>query len=194
MPSGYTLDMPNDVLTDAAVLSRKVSEAQVPFAVSRGGFTFRPGKEERNIPFDGQRSKIAGGDRVTMFTPTMSGTVIQLGLDQLADLEAGSTVQTVTSTATDVGSVHTITPGQASTLIAEGDLVEELTLTYRRQGGGTFAIVFPFAKCEEWELTGPDNDEGQVQCTFEARLGQTAAAANTDTAPYQYVITDPPAA
>lgn len=190
MPSGYTIDMPNDVLIDTGVLSRKVSTNMVPFAVTRGGVPFRPVREVRNIEFDGKRSPIAGLDRVTSYAGEISGTFVQLGLNQLADLEPGASVSSATSTA---GTTFTITPQSASTLIAENDLIEDLTLTYQRLGGGTWAVVFPFAICREWSLEGPDNDEGQVSATFEPRLGSTAAASSTDTCPWQYRLTEPAA-
>ena len=136
---------------------------------------------------------MAGNDRIIRFEGEISGTFLQIGLTQLADLEPGATVSTSTATSTSVGPSYTITPHPASTLIAQDDLIEELMLTYQRLGGGTWAVLFDLAICTEWSLEGPDNDEGQVSATFRPRLRQTLAAASLNTCPWKYVITDPPA-
>lgn len=182
MPSGYTATMPDDVLLDVCVLSRKVSTVDTPFGVSRGGITFTPTKEIRNVEFDGKRSPIAGLDRVINHMARVSGTFIQLGAAQIADLEVASTAVTATG-------VTTVTPYDASTLIAAADLIEDLTLTWQRLGGGTVKVVIPAAICLEYEVSGTDNSEAEVRCSFESRLEVTGSA--TDEAPYTIVITDP---
>jgi hypothetical protein len=187
MPSGYSATLPDDTLVDVAVLSRDVASTPTTFGVSRGGLTFTPTKEMRNVEFDGKRSPVAGLDRITAHGATISGTFIQFGTAQLTNLEPSSSIATATSTA---GTTHTLTPQPASTLIAEGDLIANLTLTYQRLGGGTVKVIFPFAICTEYELSGEDNSEAEISATFEARLGATAAATSTDTAPYSIVVFD----
>lgn len=184
MPSGYTSDLPNDTLLDVAVLSRKIDTQQVPFGVSRGGLTFSPRKEMRNVEFDGKRSPIAGLDRITSHSAEISGTFIQFGTSQLADLEPAST-------ATQTGTSTKITPHDASTLIPAGALITALTLTYQRLGGGTASVVFPLAICREYSLQGQDNSEAEVKAAFEARLDLSGPDASTDSPPYHIVVVDP---
>jgi hypothetical protein len=182
MPSGYSATLPDDVLLDVAVLSRKVATVDTPFGVSRGGMSFKPTKQYRNVEFDGKRSPIAGLDRVIAHGGTISGTFIQFGAAQIADLEPASSAVTATT-------VTTVTPVDASTLIATSDLLEDLTMTYQRLGGGTVKIVFPLAICTEYELSGQDNSEAEIRATFEARLG--VSGSDTDAAPYEIIVTDP---
>lgn len=189
MPSGYTTSLPDDVLLDVAVLSREVAAAQVPFGVSRGGLSFNPNKETRNVEFDGKRSPIAGLDRVTKFAPVIEGRFIQIGKAQLADLEPGSS--TATSTGTASPTTYTITPTDASTLIAEGDLLTNLRMRYNRLGGGFVDIIFPVAICSQYDISGQDNNEAEVNATFEARLASDDAASSTDTPPYQILVINP---
>lgn len=179
MPSGYTASLPDDTLVDVAVLSYDVSGTQTPFGVSRGGLTFASRKEYRNVEFDGKRAPIAGLDRITSHSATISGTFIQIGSAQLKIVEPASTSATATG-------VETITPSDASTLIAVGDLVKDLTLTYQTLSGGTVKVVFPYALCTEYEIAGQDNSEGEMKCTFEARLA--VSGSNTDAAPYVITV------
>ena len=188
MPSGYTSDLPDDILLDVAVLSRDVGGTPTVFGVSRGGLTFRPTIEYRNVEFDGKRSDIELLDRVIKRGGEISGTFIQLGLAQLNDLEPGSTVGTVT--ATDFNT-YTITPAAASALLVAGDYTDNLMMTFQRGGGGTATVKFAKALCTQYEISGQDNSEAEVQATFATRLGATVAATSTDTAPYEIIRTEP---
>lgn len=183
MPSGYTTSLPNDVLIDVAVLSREISAAQTPFGVSRGGLSFHPNKEFRNVEFDGKRAPIAGLDRITKFGAVIEGTFIQVGTAQIDDLEPASSVATSTGTP----STFTITPYDASTLIAAGDLITNLRMRYRRLGGGFVDVIFAKALCTQYEITGQDNSEAEVRATFEARQVATDGD-STDNAPYSIVV------
>lgn len=183
MPSGYTTSLPANVLLDVAVLSREIASTVTPFGVSRGGMSFNPNKEMRNVEFDGKRAPIAGLDRVTGFKPTIEGTFIQLGTAQIDDLEPASSVATSTGTP----STFTITPYDASTLIAVGDLITNLRMRYNRLGGGYVDIIFPTAICTQYEVSGQDNNEAEVKATFEARQTPTDGT-TTDDAPYRIVV------
>lgn len=182
----YAATMPNDILVDVATLSRKVGEAQVVFAVSRGGIPFRVQDEIQNIDFDRKRYPIAGLDRKINGMAEISGRFIIIGSDQLADLMPGATV----TTAAGPPAVDTITPHEMSTLIAEGDLITELTWKANRLGGGFVSIVFDLALCTQWEITGEDKNVMEVQATFQPRLKSTDAASSLDTVPWHIEVAD----
>ena len=55
-----------------------VTVTPTPLGLTRGGASFDPQKEERQIEFNGKRVPIMGFDRVDMFTPVLSVTLLEL--------------------------------------------------------------------------------------------------------------------
>jgi hypothetical protein len=176
MSSGYTTSLPSDVLLDTGVL---YTGGGTKVGVTRGGLKFNPNKEMRNIEFDGKRSNIEGLDRIVNHGASIEGTFIQLGLTQVPQFEAGVTT---TTPGGNISKLHT--PKAASLLFSAGDYINNLRLVYARQGGGFVQVRFPKALVSHYQWSGTDKSEAEVQATFESRLGSTAAASSTDTAPY----------
>lgn len=177
MPSGFTATTPQDILVDVGVLYQDTP--MTPIGVTRGGLTFSPDKELRNVEFDGKRSNIEQLDRVINHGGTITGTFIELSTTMIPILEPGVT------TTTPGGQITTLhTPKDASTLFVAGDYITDLRLTYLRQDATYACIHFPIALVTQYEWTGQDNSEAEIAATFESRLGLTAAASSTDTPSY----------
>jgi hypothetical protein len=174
MASGYTATLPSDVLLDSGLLYI----ANTLVGASRGGIKFHPNKEWRNVVFDGKRSDIVGLDRVVKFGPVLEGTLIVINATSLLLYEPGAASATV-------GSVTTITPAKASSLIAAASLITNLRALYPRGGGGFCEVAFPKAICTQWGLEGTDNEEVGVPFQFGARLDMSVGGATTDDAPYK---------
>lgn len=186
MPSGYSDTLPDDILLDTGVLSQKVGAAQEAFGVTRGGTTFTPELEIRNVDFDGKRADIVGLDRIIKRGGKITGTFIQIGATQIKAYEPGST------SATAAGAT-TITPKKASTPLVAADYLTDLTLTFLRANGGSAAVIFPKGLCTKYDIKSQDNSEAEVAAEFSARLDMAGVGATTDDAPYKIVVTDPPA-
>ena len=181
MPSGYTPSLPADVLLNTGVLYKgnAANDGQTPFGVSRGGLTFNPNKEVRNIEYDGKRAKVAGLDRVIDVNPVIEGTFIQLGTSQIPIYESG--------VATSAGSAPVTTkhvPQDADLLYGTSDYIDNLRLVYARQSGGFVQVRFYQALVTQYSWAGTDKSEAEIRATFEARLTAAMAASNSDQLPY----------
>lgn len=174
MASGYTASLPADIILDAGLLYL----ANTLIAATRGGLRFNPGIEMRNVEFDGKRSDIGGLDRVTLYAPTIEGTLIEFGATEIGYLMPGAGVSVV-------GGVTTITPIDASVLITNAQLLTNLRALWPRGSGGFAEVNFPKAICTQFGLEGEDNSEVGVPCTFAARLDMSVGGAVTDDAPYR---------
>jgi hypothetical protein len=181
MSSGYTTSLPDDVLLNTGVLYKgtEANDGRTPIGVSRGGLTFNPNKEVRNIEFDGKRAKISGLDRVIDVNPVIEGTFIQLGTVQIPIFETGVT------TAAGSGNVTTDhTPQNADLLYGPEDYINNLTLVFQRQAGGFVQVRFYQAVVSTYNWAGTDKSEAEIRATFEARLPEAMAASNSDQLPY----------
>jgi hypothetical protein len=176
--TGYSSDLPTDVLLDSGVLY--VGSNVV--GVSRGGLNFDPGKEYGNIGFDGKRSKVKGLDRVTGWDPKISGTLLEFGTEEMPQLEPGSVNDAASPTAT-------ITPKAASTLLAAGNYLDNVRLVFERGNGKYAAVLFTCGLLTQWSLKGSDNGEGEIAVTIEARLDITGGAV-PGTCPYKIELRD----
>lgn len=176
--TGYSTDLPADVLLDSGVLY--VGAAIV--GVSRGGLSFDPGKQYRNTDFDGKRSPVKLLDRITGYDAKLSGNMLEFGAEELVQFEPGS----VNDAATPVA---TITPKAAGTLLVTGDYLSNVRLVFER-GGSTgaaplyAAVLFPCAMVTQYSVKGADNNEAEIAITIEARLDATAPTVPS-TCPYK---------
>lgn len=181
MSSGYTDRLPDDVLLDTGVLKADITTPGTTeiVGVSRGGLRFIPGKEIRNIPYDGRRFKVAGLDRITGGDPRITGTMLQAGPKDLRLYEAGAS-----------GSSNTITLKPAGQLFAIGDY-HKFELLFDRANGGTCVVTFPYGLVTEYELGSTDNDESEIPITIEPRQRRDDASSSDGEIPYTIVVTDP---
>lgn len=175
MPSGFNnATLPQDVLLDSGLL---LVNSAVPWGVSMGDLSFDPGKEWRQIEFDGKRSSIVGLDRIVMFDSKITGTIKEYSAAKLALLEPGATSNVA-------GGVTTITPKKAGSLFVAGDYLSNVRLAFPRGSGGYAWVKFPKAMCKKYDgIKGKDKDEATTQIEIYACLDM-AVAADTDVAPY----------
>lgn len=167
-PSGYSANLPTDVILDAAVF---LINAATPFGVSRGPFTFDPGTAWENVEYDNKFYPKVGLDRKVGGVPKLSGTLIELNATKHAKLEPGSSSATVSGDTT-------ITPQGAGDLLVEGDYLTNVRCAWKRQGGGYALVEFPFALVTKYDVKG----KGEVSIEVEAR--QADDAADEGVAPY----------
>ena len=105
MASNYTTTLPSDIIVDTGLLYAGGTGANgtvgsIPIGVSRGGLTFNPGKEVRNVEFDGKRSPVAGLDRVIGYAPAIEGTMIEFATGSLQRLDASGSFSVAGGVAT----------------------------------------------------------------------------------------------
>lgn len=169
---------PSAVMVDAGVLYRRDPDGANLIGVgpSRGGLSFNPNKEMRNIEFDGKRAAIQGLDRNTSFNPQITGTLIDLSQSNFGMYEPGSTSGTS-------GSASRITPLQADEFLAVGAYIDDLLYVGRLQDNRIIVVGFPCALVSQYDISGEDKNEAGVQITIEARVPQ--AATNISEAPYR---------
>lgn len=182
MPSGWNLRFPDDVLIDTGVLKADLTtpgEITDIVGVSRGGLRFVPGKTIRNIEFDGKKFDIAGLDRQTRGEPRFTGTMLQVGPEDLRLFEAGAS-----------GAANTVTLKPAGQFIEVGDL-HAYALTWDRKNGGTFTITFPYGIVTEYEIGSTDNNESEIPITIAARQRRDDASSSDGEVPYAFSYTDP---
>ena len=179
MPSGAQ-DLANDVLFDTAVLYIDIAGVSTPLGASRGGLTFNPNREMRTIEYDGMTSPGVGTQRIVGTAPTITGSFIEIGETQLAEvLETGHTTQFQAST-------KRFLPKAARLIFADGDYVSYAKLTYQRANGGTYSVVFPRALCTQYEHTGEDKNESLVNITL---VGVRTLVQGDDDIPYYIEMT-----
>lgn len=184
--TGYTTNLPSDILLDSGVLYVGLTPSTV-FGAFAGGLKFDPGVTYRNADFDGKRSPVKGLDRVTMRMPKISGTCIQLSTTNVGQIEPGAT--TATTGAWTASTSYT--PRAAGALLAAGDYLSDVRLVFQRGGttasaGSYVQVRFPSALCTKYDLTGSDGAEVAIAIEIEARL-DTALSGFTavGTAPFR---------
>jgi hypothetical protein len=156
-----------------------------PIGVSRGGLTFDPGKEIRQIPFDSAKSPLKLLDRVIKVVPVITGKMLEYAGGDIPNYEAGAT----SSFASASGVTGVITPKMPGLMFASGDYLANLKLVFER-GMSTIAapayieIIFPYAICRKYKLTGTDQAEAEVDVEFEARIDPSASGNSIFTSPY----------
>lgn len=178
--SGYSSDLPSDVLMDSGVLYAGTSI----LGATRGAPRFDPGKQWSNIEFDGKRSDIAGLHRVDRYESIISCTLIEFDTADLLNLEPGSGAGVGTGTV-----VHT--PKDAGTLLVAGDYISDLRLVFERGSAVASYAVVHFAKAlvRRYTIAGNNNDIGLIEAEFQAVLDMSGANQLTDP-PYKIELRD----
>lgn len=180
MPSSYNSTLPADVLLDTAILKADLTTAGTLELIggTRGGFTFSPGINVRNIEYDGKRSEhITGMGRITAYNATMSGTLIVFNAKVLRFLSAGATGATNAVTLPEAGAVLPLA------------VYHKWQLLYSRGDGGTVAIDFPYGLVTEYTITGADNNEAEVSITIAAAQRRDDASSTDGEVPFTITVT-----
>jgi hypothetical protein len=184
--TGYTSNLPSDVLLDSGVLYAGTSV----FGAFAGGLKFDPGITYRNIEFDGKRSPVREIDRKMMQVPKLTGTVIQLSTTNVSQIEPGAAsatgVTAVTAAGGWTGASQSYTPKRAAGLLAVGDYLSDIRAIWLR-GSGTFVqVYFKSALCTKYDITSQDGAEIAIAIELEARLAfGTTGYQNVGDAPYR---------
>lgn len=171
MLTGYTANLPTDVLLNMGVLFQTISAVSTKIGVTDGSPDFDPGVEVSDVEFDGKRCRLKGLTRRTSFKPIIKFTLKEFGGaasgGQLQLLEPGSTSATVST-------VTTLTPKPAGAFYAAADYAAGVRWIFERGSGGYAAIYFPIALVTKWSLKGNDKKEGTIQAELEAVGDPTA--------------------
>ena len=188
MLNGYTDNLPDDCLLDSGVFFLDAT----PIGVTRGGTRFDPGKEVRNIEYDGKRSNVAGLDRITMYNSTLGATLIEFGStdsgNQISRLEQGSSTDDSGGESSPMGTVKTYTPKAAGAFFTAGEYAANLRVVFERSGGGYAAVHFPIAFVARYSIQSQDKNEAGIDAEFHARLSAADADTNPGKCPYEIEI------
>lgn len=177
MPSGYTNDLPADTLLDTAVIMLGGNL----LSATRGGTTFDPGDEIRNMEYDGKKGDVAGLDRKVFMAPTIQTTLLQSGPEILRAIFPGST-----------GSSNTVNIKPAGEFFdVDTDYLKNLSVVWRRGGGGTVTVTFPIALASAPTIGGQDRSEGELPVTFQARQDPADLGENGGKPLFALTVTNP---
>ncbi len=136
--------------------------------ITRGGVTFNPGTEFRNVGYDGQISPTRGLDRIVREEATIGGTLIEVTNANLLEiLETGGATPATLQT--------------AGVMLVTADYLVNFAVAFKRAGGSSyFGYNFPDAMVTEYDVTGQGSDgEVEVSFTVSARLVQGATPDET---------------
>lgn len=161
-------NLPSDVLLGVGWLF----DDNTFIGTSRGGLTFSPNVERRNVPYDGKMSDAEELDWDTFSGAQISGTFIQF-VSKIGLFEPGNT------SSSPGGNVTTLyTPKPAGELYEVGDYIRNLRYVFSRLSGGYVQVRFFSALVSEYTIAGVDREEATIQATFSARnlLDDIAAA------------------
>ncbi len=171
--SGFLSTTPDDIILDTGVLY----EGSTVLGVSRGGLTFDPGIETRNVPYDGQKAPTKLLDRIIKRTPVISGTFLEASEAHLRRFEPG-------------GATPNVTPKPQGTLFASGDYLTNINVVFNCGDGDIITITFPSSLCKDYTIVGQADGETEIACNFEARLVH-GATPDESSVPYTIVRSTP---
>lgn len=185
MLNGQTDNLPADLILEHGVVFR----GDTPIGVTVGGVSFDPGKEMRNVQYDGKKSDVVGLHRIDSYTPILSGSLIEFGGDttgdQIRTLEAGATGPAQTGGVDSAqGVVRTFTPKPAGTFFTESEYADDIRAVFEH-GSGYVAILFPHAFVRKYgPIQGADKNEAKVPFEFVGCLSQDDAVSDPGKCPY----------
>lgn len=180
--SGFTDTTAEDVLTDAGILvvgTPGDEGTPMLLGASVDGFTWDPGKQLREMNFDGKRSPVVKGHRITGYQSVVSGAMLEFGDAQIPVFEAGAT--------RTAGPPILYTPKDAGAFFAEDDYVQNLWLFLERGVAGYLKVAYDWALVRKYTLVSKDNDEVKVAteflgCVINSNLGKCPYKLSLETA------------
>lgn len=177
MNHGFTAATKSNTISGPGVLLH----AGRLLGVSRGPATFTPGKQIRNMEFDGKQTDLAGADVIDGYASTIAGTFLEASDANLSMLEHGA----VLSAAPD----PVLTPLAAGSFFdAETNYAKDVQLILRRGDGKYISIEFDYALVSEYSVKPAAKGEAEVSLTFMARLNPTGNPLNLNAAPYKVTV------
>lgn len=176
---GYT--KPTEAMIDVGVLYLRSPDTStlIGMGPSRGGLTFNPNREMRNIEFDGKTSMIEGLDRVLRTNPQLTGGLIDFSRKSLGYYEPGLS-------SADSGSAARISPINATVFLGPDAYLKDVLWISRAQDNRIKVVGFPRALVTEYEVVGEQDNETIANLTIEARVPEDATDINV--APYRWFV------
>jgi len=152
--------------------------AGVGMGATMGGASWDPGREVRNIPFDGKTSNIVGLDRVLDYSKNkLTTTMLDFSGAALMRYEPGST--------SDGSASNTITPIDAQTIFVAGDYLQNLEWIGRTSDGGAMYLKMAWALVQKYTVKSADKDEVKAAIEITAMLSDTETDLNK--CPYVWI-------
>lgn len=172
---------PTEAMIDAGVLYLRDPDSSnlIGMGPSRGGLTFNPNREIRNVEFDGKTSMVDGLDRVLRYNPQLTGGLIDFSRKSLGYYEPGSD-------SGDSGSSARISPIDATVFLEAGAYLKDVLWISRNQDNRIKVVGFPRALVTEYEVVGEQDNETIANVTIEARIPRDGT--NINEAPYRWFI------
>lgn len=182
VPAGWPgYKKPASPLVNAGVVY--VGETAVGMGATEGGLTFDPGKEIRNVPFDGKTTDVAKLDRVIVYNSRITGRFKDISETFIGYLEPGS--------ASD-GSAgkNTITPKTAHSFFQSGDYLRNVTFVGLCGDGSTRRVFMAWALVESYTLATTDKEEGLFDISIKAVLGPDTDGEDLNAPPFTWEVED----
>lgn len=185
VPAGWPgYKKPRTQLVNAGVVY--VGETAVGMGATEGGLTFDPGREMRNVPFDGKTTDVAGLDRVITYNSRITGRWKDISAEFIQMLEPGSASDGSSGT-------NTITPIIAHKFLTQGDYLKNVTFVGLCSDGKTRRVFMEWAIVESYTLATTDKEEGLFDVAIKGVLGPETDGADLNLAPYTWEEVDAPA-
>lgn len=165
----YNTNLPTDILEGPGVLMAQVLGVHRVLGATRGGITFDPGKDNRQVPYDGQKAGVTGLDRAVYFKSTLKGTLIQLYERDFPIIEPGGTISGSTG-------AQKTTPLAAGIMLTQGQYVKGLHGVWSHPAVGFVHINFAYALIVKYTVKGVDKAEAEIAFEFEARRDPAVGA------------------
>jgi hypothetical protein len=148
-------------------------------SVSRGGWTFDPGEEWEDYAFPGRTMNTVGTRSLVRLKPTIKGTALLSGEDQITAFRPDGTWANHAT----IAGARTFTPNALRAYLTE--YMENVVCLWKRIRGDLIAVEFPFAVCGNWGIGATDGDEGTIQITIEAVQDNDGTGTTKDRLPYR---------
>jgi hypothetical protein len=177
--SGLSATLKEDLALNVAVLYHTASIAGTTVTgtavgATQGGLDFKPGIKTRHVEFDGKRSDVESLDYVIEYDAHITGSIIQIGAEQIAMLEPGAGL---------AGDIYT--PRDADVLYTEDtDYLTDVMAVWQRGDGGLFVVHFPKARIVSWDIDSKDKAEAKIKIDLKAFLDYDTAVTNVSACPY----------
>jgi hypothetical protein len=160
-----------DIIIDSAVLI--VNGVQL--TASRGGWTFDPGETWEDFAFPGRAMNTKDCRELVSLTPTIKGTAMLMGEDQVSAYRPDGTW----SDSTTLEDVRLFRPNAIRADLTAGSYLQDVFCVWKRQRGDYIAVEFPFAINTSWSIGAADTDEGLVPIVLEAAQDPTTGTTKT---------------
>lgn len=177
-------DVPAELLLDSAV----AYVGATAIGASRGGFTFEPGHEYRDVEVDGVTQPIKGLKRIVGYKPVVTG--------ELLVMKGAVLSQIIPGVGTSGTGPVTYTPPDVRTFVAGGGYLTKFRLVQEKGDGKFFVVQFACAMVRKYgPIKSQDQNESTIPIEVEACLDMSVGGTQLTDCPYQIIddVVDLPA-